>query len=342
MQHTRWWLVAVLCLAGAGWLGACQTSESSVRTKAKAVELLEQADRSFELGSFAEALELYKLASVAARTEKSGPRFAEAAAQVAATLSVMGQGDGGVQWLAQAKAEDNGKDLAAHTRVQLANALALRDASQFQAALGVFEELFHTTMEHQMWGRALQAGTLASVVASPAARLEWSQRALQAAEASGERAWIAAAYQAIGFVYEERGDYVGAVEQLRKARDLSPAGSRDRLKSEWALVHNLRLAGELDEAGQILVRIIPEAKALHARGFAGRDAEWLGRCQEELAELLAARGQWLEALRAMNSARQAYQLAEMQDRAPQKWRELEARFAELKMLRIQHERNREP
>jgi len=61
-----------------------------------------------------------------------------------------------------------------------------------------------------------------------------------------------------------------------------------------------------------------------------------------LAELLAARGQWLEALRAMNSARQAYQLAEMQDRAPQKWRELEARFAELKMLRIQHERNREP
>ncbi|MDF1839416.1 MAG: hypothetical protein P1V35_16230, partial [Planctomycetota bacterium] len=59
-------------------------------------------------------------------------------------------------------------------------------------------------------------------------------------------------------------------------------------------------------------------------------AEWLGRCFEEFAEVLAATGQMRNALTAMKSARKAYMLAEIESLAPQKLRALDARVAEWK------------
>lgn len=324
------WVASALLLGALG----CQSTGPDGRASQEASEILEQADRVFEAGAFQEAVELYKLASVAARTEKDEPRFVEAAAQVASSYSLLGQPQEGSSWLAQARDAEVDRDDPAFGRVLLASALRSRDAGDAAAAESKLLGLYEWSMEQGRHAWAMQASTMGSVVATPTARIAWCERGLQAARASEERAWIAAAYQSLGYAHEEAADYETAVVELRKARDLTRAGTRERLRADWALAHNLRLAGRPDDAAEILLRAIPAAKAFHARGFAVRDAEWLGRCHEEWAEVLVGRGQWRNALRAFQSARQAYLLADIQDLAPRKWQEFEARIAQVKLMRV--------
>ncbi len=325
---SRWSLVLGL------WVAACQSLGSGGPASQEATEILAQADRVFEAGAFQEAVELYKLASVAARTEKDETRFVEAAAQVASAYSMLGQPQEGTRWLAQARDAEVRREDPAFGRVLLASALRARDAGDEASAETQLHGLFVWSMEQARFGWAMQASTLGSVVAAPADRIAWCERGLQAAQASEERSWLAAAYQSLGYAHEEAGDYETAVMELRKARDLARAGTRERLRADWALAHNLRLAGKSEEAASLLLRAIPAAKAFHARGFAVRDAEWLGRCHEEWAECLVERGQWRNALRAFQSARQAYLLADIQDLAPSKWQALEARIAQIKLMRV--------
>ena len=329
---SNWTLIAVLglCMAGLG----CQTGGGLGKSSQESSEILAQADRVFEAGAFQEAVELYKLASVAARTERNEPRFVEAAAQVASTYSMLGQPMEGGGWLEQAQgAEIDGTD-PAFGRLLLAEALRARDLGQMGHAASKLESLFDWSLDQARFDWALQASTLGSVIAPAEDRIVWCQRGLQAAEASQERGWLSAAYNSLGYAHEEAGEFEAAVREFRRARELSRAGSRERLRVDWALARNLRLAGSVEEASRLLLRAIPAAKAFHARGFAVRDAEWLGRCHEEWAECLVVRGQWSGALRAFQSARQAYLLADIQDLAPRKWQAFEARTAQVKLLRV--------
>jgi hypothetical protein len=289
--------------------------------------LLERGDRAFEGGRFAESTELYKLAAAAASSQNDGPAFVEAAAQVSSSLSLLGRPEDGQAWLAQAQNGDDPGVKRAHVRVLLASALHLRDTQQTASALHQFDELYDFCMEARFWAEAMQCATLASVVAENEARLEWAQRNLEAARGSGEATWIAAGWRGLGFAQEVAGEYQAAVDSMREARKGVATGGRPALRADWALAHMLRMAGQLAEADQILTAIIPVARRFHASGYAPRDAEWLGRCFEEYAEVQAATGQKRNALVAMGSARKAYMLAEIDSLAPKKLRALDARVA---------------
>ena len=93
----------VLCLFVVLGTSACRSDGAFGRSSQSSEELLSRADRSFEVGSFGEAVEMYKLASVAARTEKDDARFVEAVAQVSSAYSMLGQPSEGESWLAQAR-----------------------------------------------------------------------------------------------------------------------------------------------------------------------------------------------------------------------------------------------
>ncbi|MEZ6021692.1 MAG: hypothetical protein R3F17_16860 [Planctomycetota bacterium] len=95
------------------------------------------------------------------------------------------------------------------------------------------------------------------------------------------------------------------------------------------------------EAGKLLKEAIPVARSFHARGFAVRDAEWLGRLQEEYAEWLVQCGSLTDNLRAFQAARQAYQLAEIRTARRRKLAGFEARVAQVRMLRVRGNQNAE-
>lgn len=322
----------------AGWvfvalglgLGGCINSAARGPKPAGVDELLERADRAFEGGRFAEASELYKLTAAAASTKGNVPVFVEAAAQVSSSLSLLGQAEQGRSWLAQAQGSDDVSEQKAHARVLLANALHLRDMDQPAASLFTFDELYSFCTVTGWWAGAMQAATLASVVAEGSVRVDWCQRSLDAARSAGEPTWVAAGWQGLGFAQESVGDFTSAAASMREARRGTSPGGRGRLRADWALAHMLRLSGEIAEARRILNAATPVARRFHSKGFTPRDAEWLGRCFEELAEVHAASGQKRNALAAMKSARRAYMLAEIQSLAPAKLRALEARVAQWK------------
>ncbi|MCA9000644.1 MAG: tetratricopeptide repeat protein [Planctomycetes bacterium] len=309
-------------------LGSCMGPAQG--GSAQPAELLERGDRAFNGGRFAESAELYKLAAASASTHGDSTAFLEAAAQVSSSLSLLGRPEEGESWLAQVRARDDEKLPRAHARVMLAEALNLRDTGQTASALHQFDGLFAFCMDGQLFGEAMQAATLASVVAEGDARLAWAERNLDAARASEEPAWVVAAWRGLGFAQEAVGKYEEAVYSMRQAREGTAAGGRPGLRADWALAHMLRLSGKLAEADRILTAAVPQARRFHAQGFSPRDAEWLGRCFEEYAEVQAATGQKRNALVAMGSARKAYMLAEIDSLAPEKLRALDARLAQWK------------
>ncbi len=333
MNRTRSLLSVIfgwaLLMVGFG-LGSCMGTPSDTRSASSPKDLLERADSAFEGGRFAEASELYKMAAAAASSKSNGPVFVEATAQVSSSLSLMGRGEDGVAWLAQAQGADDGSMKRPHARVLLASALNLRDTNQLAPALHAFDELYGYCTEMRWWEGAMQAATLASVIAEDQVRVDWCQRNLDAARKSGQTKWIAAAYESLGFAQEAVGDLNSAVGSIRESRKGTTPGSRLRLRADWALAHMLRLTGKLVKANTMLEVAIPMARNFHSKGFGPRDAEWLGRCFEEYAEVQAAMGRGRSALAAMKSARRAYMLAEIQSLAPQKLRALDARVAHWK------------
>jgi hypothetical protein len=318
-----------LLVVGIG-MSACMSSSTDRPQPASVEELLERADRAFEGGRFAESVEIYKLAAASASSKRNGPAFVEAAAQVSSSMSLLGRAEDGQAWLVQAQNADDGLGSKPHARVLLASALHLRDTDQVASSLHAFDELFGFCMERGSWAQAMQAATLASVVAEGQARLEWARRNLEAARSSQKPAWVAAGWRGMGFAQEAAGEYANAVHSMREARKGSSQGGRARLRADWALAHMLRLSGKLAEADTILKAAVPAARRFHSKGYAPRDAEWLGRCFEEFAEVQASMGQKSNALAAMKSARKAYMLAEIQSLAPKKLRALDARVAEWK------------
>lgn len=322
--------VGVIAIVVGFGLGACVSSSSGGRDVSTPEDLLESGDRSFEGGRFAEASELYKMAAVAASNKNDGTLFVEAAAQVSSSLSLLGRSGDGEAWLIQAQEADDGSKQRAHARVLLASALHLRSTDQLAPALHAFDELYGYCTAMQWWEGAMQAATLASVVAEGQVRVDWCQRTLDAARSARQPKWVAAAYESLGFAQEAAGDLSSAVVSIRESRKVTAPGSRLRLRSDWALAHMLRLTGKLAKAGSLLETAIPIARRYHSKGFGPRDAEWLGRCFEEYAEVQAAMGRHRAALVSMASARKAYMLAEIQSLAPQKLRALDARIAHWK------------
>ncbi|MDF1839597.1 MAG: hypothetical protein P1V35_17140, partial [Planctomycetota bacterium] len=260
----------------AGWafvliavgLAGCVSSYTERQDSAGAEELLARGDRAFEGGRFAESVELYKLAAAAASSKRNLGAFVEAAAQVSSSLSLLGRPEDGESWLNQARDADDGAGKRAHARVLLAEALNLRDTDRIAASLHAFDKLYGACMETGLWGEAMQAATLASVVAEGDARLEWARRNLDAARNSGEDGWIAAGWRGLGFAQEAAGDFESAVHSIREGRKETKSGTRARLRDDWALAHMLRMTRKLPEATKILKSAIPVARRFHSKGFA--------------------------------------------------------------------------
>lgn len=313
--------------------GCVSARERSLPTDAG--ELIERADQAFQLGAKKEALELYQLAAVAARTDSEETLFAEAAAMVGAMHALLDQPAEAKPWLSQAGAATDPSEIEAFSRLLLAQGLVARAQGERGLARQRFNELYTQTKSAALHDRTLQAASLAAIVSDDAERLHWMARAVEAARDSGEPRWEAAALASEAWALEESGDFEAALQSFRASRKLYGAHGqpRARLKADWSLGHGLRMAGQHAAARALMDRVLTAAKAFQHRGWSPNDSEWVARSHEEIAELSLEAGRWDDALRHLAAARRSYILAEAESLAPERLQRVDELSAEVQAKR---------
>ncbi len=271
-------------------------------------------------------MELYRLAAAAAQADSDDERFRESAAMVAALHALQGQTGEAQPWLSQAGSGVDASQKDAWSRLLLAQGLLARARGENGLALQRFDELYAFSSDQRRFDRAMQAASLATLVAVGRERLQWSERAVDAARNSGEPRWEAAARGAQAWTLEGEGDFAAALEAFRESRRLygESGQPRERLKADWSLGHGLRMAGEVAPARALMDRVLKVAKAFQMRGWSPNDSEWVARSHEELAQLSRMRGNYDNALKHLAAARRAYMLANAETLAPERLEQVDA------------------
>lgn len=321
-------VLALLCL-----LAACVSTAELLPTPPE--ELLARADQAFATGARRRAQESYQMAALAARTAEEDGYFREATAMVAAMHGLAGRPEEAESWLSQAEIGAGASEPRAWTRLLLARGAVARAQGEQAAALRHFESLYRYSMEAQLFGRALQATSMALLVSSDEEQVHWAMLGVEGAQAAGEPRWEAAAFHSLAWTLETRGEHETALEAFRSSHRLygEHGNTRERLKADWCLAHGLRMAGKLGTARALQERVLRAALILHGRGWSPNDSEWVARSHEEMAELEFGSGRLTSALKYLAAANRAYLLAQAETLAPERLVAIKRRSAEMLAFR---------
>ena len=288
--------------------------------------LLKKADRAFDSRAYDEAEDRYKAVYLAAKTGNFAAIVAESSAQVA-TITALGEDlRESDDWMGVAESAGSPGAISGWTRVLLARGVRDWKRSNNARARGSFIELYNYCALHDLIVRQIQAANLAAVASVGQEQLDWSLRAIQAAQASGESKWEAPLWSSHAWLLDDRGQYDDALRAFSRARELTADADVTpiaRLQTDWALAHGLRQVGRLDEARRLLERTNSIAQSIYISNPTPRAAEHLGRILWELAEVEALEGRKEKARELYAAARAKLVEAGAMKAAPEVLRELD-------------------
>ena len=319
-------------------LAGCATSPSEVvrpETGGPSSELIAQIDAADVLSEgerFAEARQRYEAIFVAADSRGYHPEAAEAAAQAAVTLCELDDMEEARLWLERAEANSDQSHVRSWSRVLLARGMVRWKGGEDLAARRTFIELYNFCFLHSLTPRAIQAATLASRSSLGQEQLDWSMRAIQAAQTTGNLEWQAPLWTRHAWFLDHRKRHEEALEAFKKARDLTTRvdiSRLGRLQTEWAYAHGLRMAGQLEKARDTLEQTNAIAHSIYIGKPSPAAAEYLGRVLWELGEVDATEGRVERARERFVAARQKLLEAGPTEEAPLLARRVEARIEEL-------------
>lgn len=326
-------LLGFLC----GTLFSCQSTQNGSGTRAAGPEaalrkMLDDADESYNGRAYENALESYKAVYLAANSKNLDATATEAAAMVATTFATVGQSEEGDPWMERAEDKANDREPLAWTRVLLARGVRDWCASDEPKARGRFTLLYNYCFNNKLTPRAIQAAMLVSKVSKGHEQLEWMQRAIHAAQTTGNPKWEAPLWSEHAWLLDARKRHQEALEAFEKARDLTARAEvtrLGRLKTEWAYGHGLRMVGRLDEARDLLEQSNAKAHSIYIEKPSPRAAEFLGRVIAEIGEIDASEGRLDRARERFIAAREKMVEAGAIQGAPFVVRELEQRLKDL-------------
>jgi tetratricopeptide (TPR) repeat protein len=319
----------VFCCLALG-LTAC----ASAPTAPQGAALLRRADQRFDRRELAAALEQYKMAAAAAKEEDERQLAAEAMSQVAHVHGLLGDVEEGRPWLGFAAGMVQPDDAQAWSRYLLARGFYEKADGQPQAALATYSEMYSACTDAELYDRAVQAAYMATLVTAGPDRVVWSRKAISAAEVSGGNRWLTDLWSSLAWTYEDQGQALEALGAFREAQACAEqlTDAHLKLKTEWALAHGLRMAGQLQEARVRASRSLARAERLYTQRREPNDAEWIAHSQRELAEIDVLEGQPDIALTRLITARKRFMEAGIRELAPDSLARLERRIAEVRAL----------
>ena len=235
-------------------------------------------------------------------------------------------------WLDRAEENADQSDERSWSRVLLARGMVRWKNGEALAARRTFIELYNFCFLNGLTPRGIQAATLASKSSQGQEQLDWSLRAIQAAQTTGNLKWQAPLWSSHAWLLDHRKRHEEALEAFKNARDLTTRvdiSRLGRLQTEWAYAHGLRMAGQLDKARDILEQTNAIAHSIYIGKPSPRAAEYLGRVLWELGEVDATEGRMGRARERFVAARQKLLEAGPNDEAPILARRVEARIQEL-------------
>jgi tetratricopeptide (TPR) repeat protein len=288
--------------------------------------LLKKADAAFDSRAYDQAEDRYKAVYIAARTGNFAAIMAESSAQAATITALREEMLESDEWMSVAESAGSPGAISGWTRVLLARGVRDWKRSDNARARGSFIELYNYCALHDLLVRQIQAANLAAVVSVGQEQLDWSLRAIQAAQASGESKWEAPLWSSHAWLLDDRGQYGDALRAFARARELTADADVTpiaRMQTDWALAHGLRKVGRLDEARRLLERTNSIAQSIYISNPTPRAAEHLGRILWELAEVEALEGRKEKARELYAAARAKLVEAGAMKAAPEVLRELD-------------------
>ena len=295
-------------------------------------DLLERADESFNARAYDDAADRYRAIHLAAKSGQLTDVATEAAAQVAtieALREAMPESD---SWMTAAETGANSDAVDAWTRVLLARGVRSWKRADRRTARGTCIELHNYCAAHDRTVRQIQAANLVALVSLGQEQLDWSLRAIQAAQATGEAKWEAPLWSSHAWLLDDRDRLDDALRAFERARSLTAEANvtpLGRLQTDWSYAHGLRRVGRVEEARAILVRANSIAHSIYIARPSPRAAEHLGRILWELAEVDVVEGKIDRAREHYAAARSKLVEAGAQQAAPEVLADLDRRIYEL-------------
>ena len=345
IRNTRWLrarssvlgLLLGLTLGGTVLVG-CETSPGVPVTpesgdpSTELIRQIDSADALFDERAFAEAQQRYQAIYLAANSRGYRLEATEAAAQTAVMLCMQDNAAEAQGWLERAEAEADQSDHRSWSRVLLARGMMRWKSGDNLSARRTFIELYNYCFLNSLTPRAIQAATLASLSSQGQEQLDWSLRAIQAAQTTGNVKWQAPLWSSHAWLLDYRKRPEEALEAFKKARDLTTRADitrLGRLQTEWAYAHGLRMAGQLDKSRDLLEQTNAIAHSIYIGKPSARAAEYLGRVLWELGEIDATEGQVDRARERFTAAREKLLEAGAAEGAPTLVKRLEQRLKQL-------------
>ncbi len=322
---------------GAGLLTGCETSPArpvspSGEPSAELLRQIDEADALFDERAFTEAQQRYQGIFLAANSRGYSAEATEAAAQTAVTFCMQDNVEEGAGWLARAEAEADQSDGRSWSRVLLARGMVRWKSDDNLSARRTFIELYNYCFLGGLTPRAIQAATLASLSSQGQEQLDWSLRAIQAAQTTGNVKWQAPLWSSHAWLLDYRKRHDEALEAFKQARDLTTRADVSRLgrlQTEWAYGHGLRMAGQLDKARDLLEQTNAIAHSIYIGKPSARAAEYLGRVLWEIGEIDATEGDTSRARERLTAARDKLLEAGAAEGAPELVQRLTVRLDEI-------------
>lgn len=295
-------------------------------TDRTSMDLLLQADAVFQARDYRSALDAYQLAVERARSEFNQSVEVEALSQVARMNLLLDDREAGRAALAEAATKAVDSDAAGWSRYLGVRGRFEWKEGDFDRARQTFEEMYTYCSTNSLAGRAIDAAHMVAIVApTPEEQVRWSRFAIEAAEKSGEESWLGPLWNNLACTYYDGKQFENALECFLKARDYHWrfSGEVARLFADYHVGMALRNLGQLDEAEKWLRPVLAWAERLDNHGA-------IGQACQDLGEIAVARGNREEGLTLLNRALEEYRIDGWDTAAPQIYKDLQTRIAELK------------
>lgn len=284
--------------------------------------LLAEADETFQSRNYATALGQYEEVLSLARQEFNRSIETEALSQMARINLVLGRKEEGQKWLEMATARVSENDPMGYSRWLGVRGRFEWKADDLTAARKTFDGLYNFCTVNSLWGRAIDAANMISIVAeTPAEQIKWSQRGIEAAEAADEGRWLAILWNNLAGIYYDTQQLDLALESYRKARQYHwlHSGEEAKLFADYHVGMVLRAMSRLDEAASWLRPVLAWAERLDNHSA-------IGQACEDLGEIELTLGKTTEGLKLLHRAREEYKAAGFDQSWPQIWDNINERI----------------
>ncbi len=194
--------------------------------------------------------------------------------------------------LAEAQAEADPDEPLGWSRCLLVRGIVEREGGERDAARATWERAYAYCTERGLALRAVDAAHFIALLGDLAQALEWTPRALRAAEAAGDERWQGVLWNNLGWSYHDAGRHAEAYDALVHARRFHQRGGDLRAAriADWSVACAARHLGRLAEARAALEPVLAWAEERQRAEPSADGAEWLGLTQRELGELALLEG----------------------------------------------------